>query len=71
MTLMGLVISHNSFCQKNAALDSLMIKYQEAGEDSVKVNLLLAIADVYETNNQDSSIFFLEKAKLLAEKLGF
>lgn len=51
--------------------DSLMQQLQVAGEDSDKVMTLIRISDTYETNQQDSSLLYLEKARALAELLGF
>ena len=41
--------------------DSLFKLLSSAKEDTGKVMLLLHIASGYETNNQDSSIYFLEQ----------
>ena len=71
LVLLGFVVPKDSLCQRKNTLDSLMRVYRGAGDDTVKVILLLHIADAYETNNQDSSLHYLEKAKSLTEKLGF
>ncbi|HRF25210.1 MAG TPA: hypothetical protein PLR98_13635, partial [Chitinophagaceae bacterium] len=42
-----------------------------AKEDTAKVHLLLTMADQYESNNQDSSLFYLNKAGKLSQKLNF
>jgi len=57
--------------QQNNKLDSLLKSMIDAKEDTGKAMLLLRIADCYETNNQDSSIYFLEKSKTLSESLKF
>ena len=69
--LMGLITGYPSFAQNTRALDSLKEAYQKSSEDTTRVALLLAMADHYEANNQDSAFYFLEIAKTLAEKLGF
>jgi two-component system, NarL family, sensor kinase len=51
--------------------DSLLKLLSAAEEDTSKVMLLLEIADDYETNNQDSSIYYLEKSKQLSDRLKF
>ena len=50
---------------------SLLRQLSPAKEDTNKVMLLLKIADTYESNNQDSSIFYLEKLKKLSQSLKF
>ncbi len=51
--------------------DSLLKLLPLAKEDTARVMLLLEIADLYETNNQDSSIYFLEQSKRLSTSLKF
>ncbi|OBX25262.1 tetratricopeptide repeat-containing sensor histidine kinase [Gelidibacter algens] len=51
--------------------DSLMKLLVRAKEDTGKAMLLLRLADYYETNNQDSSVYYLEKSKALSESLKF
>lgn len=51
--------------------DSLLNLLRPAKEDTAKVRLLLKLADLYETNNQDSSRFYLEEAKRLSSLLKF
>ncbi len=51
--------------------DSLMKLLVRAKEDTGKAMLLLRLADHYETNNQDSSVYYLEKSKALSESLKF
>jgi len=49
----------------------LLRQLAPAKEDTNKVRLLLNIANAYESNNQDSSIFYLEKLKQLSQSLKF
>jgi len=49
--------------------DSLLNLLPTAKEDTNKARLLLNLADVYETNNQDSSRYYLEIAKQLSSSL--
>ena len=58
-----------SFSQGNR--DSLINAASIAKDDTSKVMLLLKIADLYETNQQDSAIYYLEQVKALAERLKF
>ena len=51
--------------------DSLINALRNSKDDTSKVMLLLRIADLYETNQQDSAMFYLEQVKALAEKLKF
>ncbi len=51
--------------------DSLNKLLNLAKEDTNKVELLLVLADTYETNNQDSSLYYLEKVNQLSIQLKF
>ena len=51
--------------------DSLLNLLSSAKEDTGKVMLLLKIANTYETNNQDSSVYYLEESKRLSGLLKF
>ena len=51
--------------------DSLLHLLVSAKEDTNKVRTLLRIAKYYEANNQDSSIYYLEKSKVLSASLKF
>jgi signal transduction histidine kinase len=51
--------------------DSLFKLLSESKKDTSRVMLLLRIADTYETNNQDSSVYYLTKSKNLSEELNF
>ena len=51
--------------------DSLLKLLPSAKEDTVKARILLNLADVYETNNQDSSRYYLEEAKRLSSSLKY
>ncbi|HMG93350.1 MAG TPA: sensor histidine kinase [Chryseolinea sp.] len=53
------------------AKDSLIHNIAVAKDDTAKVILLLKIADLYEMNQQDSAIYYLEQVKELAERLKF
>ncbi|MEO5681671.1 MAG: sensor histidine kinase [Chitinophagaceae bacterium] len=51
--------------------DSLLQVLSKEKEDTNKVTTLLRIAKYYEANNQDSAIYYLEKAKSLSRSLQF
>jgi signal transduction histidine kinase len=51
--------------------DSLLRSLSSAKDDTVKVNLLLGIANLYEANNQDSSVYYLEAVKQLSVGLNY
>ena len=51
--------------------DSLLKLLPSTKEDTGKVMLLLRMADTYEANNQDSSVYYLEESKKLSDLLGF
>ncbi|MEO6136845.1 MAG: sensor histidine kinase [Ginsengibacter sp.] len=52
-------------------VDSLLKLISTAKEDTAKAMLLLTIGDCYQTNNQDSASFYLEKGKALSQSLHF
>ncbi|MBS1633182.1 MAG: sensor histidine kinase [Bacteroidetes bacterium] len=57
--------------QTTATRDSLLNRLKTANEDTGKAILLLRIADYYETNNQDSANIYLQKSKILSERLQY
>jgi hypothetical protein len=65
----ALILPFTSFGQEHR--DSLINVLRNSKDDTSKVMLLLKIADLYETNRQDSSIYYLEQVKALAERLKF
>jgi len=67
--LFSLLLSRLGFSQGNK--DSLINNVGIAKDDTTKVMLLLKVADLYETNRQDSAVYYLEQAKVLAEILKF
>ncbi len=52
-------------------VDSLLKVLKTSKEDTSKAMLLLTLASLYETNNQDSSDYYLQKGKILSEALKF
>jgi two-component system, NarL family, sensor kinase len=52
-------------------VDSLLKVLKTFKEDTSKVMLFLTLASLYETNNQDSSDYCLQKGKILSEALKF
>ncbi len=69
-------LSVSSFAQKKQGsrlIDSLLIRVPETREDTNKVRLLLRIGDAYIECAHDSlnAAYYLKRAKVLAEKLGF
>jgi two-component system, NarL family, sensor kinase len=69
-TIVGLFLSVSVTAQIEKRY-SLLRQLSPAKEDTNKVMLLLKIADAYESNNQDSSVFYLEESKKLSESLKF
>ena len=63
-----LLISSKSQVEKR---DSLYKLLSASAKDTGRVMLLLQIADTYETNNQDSAIYYLERSKQLSDNLEF
>ncbi|MFL5739594.1 MAG: ATP-binding protein [Flavisolibacter sp.] len=61
-------LAANAQAQKK---DSLLQLLSTAKEDTSKVMQLLQMASIYETNNQDSSVFYLEQSKRLSDLLKF
>jgi two-component system NarL family sensor kinase len=51
--------------------DSLYQLLAASAKDTGRVMLLIQIADTYETNNQDSAIWYLEQSKQLSDILNF
>src|SRR5689334_13544121 len=68
LVLLCLFMQAMSQTEKRGSLLKLL---PTAKEDTVKVRILLNLADVYETNNQDSSHFYLQEAKQLSSVLHF
>ena len=66
-----LVISTVNVKSQVEKRDSLLKLLSSAKEDTGKVMLLLKIADMYETSNQDSSIYYLTESKRLSGSLKF
>lgn len=52
-------------------LDSLLNVLATSKEDTSKAMVLLTLASLYETNNQDSAEYYLQKGKELSEALKF
>lgn len=52
-------------------VDSLLQLLKVSKEDTGKAMILLTLASWYETNNQDSSDYYLQKGKALSELLKF
>lgn len=62
------VLSQSPFQHKRDSLTQLL---KQSREDTGKAMLLLELADTYEYNNQDSSIYYLELSKKLSNELNF
>lgn len=52
-------------------IDSVLNRLASAKEDTAKAMMLLSIGALYEANNQDSAAFYLEKGRILSEKLNY
>lgn len=52
-------------------VDSLLKVLSVSKEDTSKIMVLLTLASLYETNNQDSAEYYLQKGKILSEALKF
>lgn len=66
-----LLLLSTVFAQKLTKPDSLLHLLVAARSDTGKAMLLLHIADSYETNNQDSADYYLEKSRSLSESIKF
>ncbi len=62
-------ISFNSYSQGVPVKDSLLRKLAAAPEDTSKIMLLLKVQKLYSTDNFDSSLYYLNTARDLAQKL--
>lgn len=57
--------------KQDEKVDSLLKVLAVSKEDTSRVMVYLTLASWYETNNQDSSAYYLQKGKSLAEQLKF
>ncbi len=60
-----------AFSQPPSAIDSLRTSLANEKTDTGRVRTLLRIAKLYETNNQDSAIWYLEKSKAIADRIKY
>ena len=72
LILSGLVVVATAQrTEKSRKVDSLLQLLKISKEDTGKAMILLTLASCYETNNQDSSGYYLQKGKTLSESLKF
>ena len=64
-----LLISFCSFSQNNAKIDSLKAQLQKILSDTIRINLLLSVADKYSYQKPDSAMYYATQALEIAEKL--
>ena len=69
VSLMNTAVAQRS--NQERQVDSLLKLLAIAKEDTGKAMLLLTLASWYETNNQDSSAYYLQKGRTLSESLKF
>ena len=67
----GLFSVVNATAQRNHETDSLRHELAVARHDTMRVRILTSLADRYRFSNQDSALFFVEKAVYLAKKIKF
>lgn len=60
-----------AFCQKISKVDSLLTELKVAGEDTVKVEILLRLFDPTVLNDLDLAFEYTDQAHRLSEKLSF
>ena len=68
-----IVLSSSLFSQVNKksirnVVDSLNYEIQKSEDDSLKTEHLIVIADIFQNKNPDSSLYYAEKALILAEE---
>lgn len=68
--LLALIFSLSGSAQDKKR-DSLLKAMLASEKDTNQVMILLRLADTYETNNQDSAIYYLEESKILSDILNF
>jgi len=66
-----ILISSASVNAQPESRDSLYQLLSASAKNTDRVMLLIKIADTYETNNQDSAIYYLEQSKQLSDILNF
>jgi two-component system, NarL family, sensor kinase len=64
-------ISNAQRADQARKVDSLLNLLATAKEDTARAMILLTLGDWYETNNQDTASYYLEKGKVLSQSLKF
>lgn len=67
----AIIISVHSFGQNSAVVDSLLAQLGSAGEDTIKVEILLRLFNPTAINDLDLAYEYTDQAHLLSEKLLF
>lgn len=67
LVAMFLLISNACYSQQSK-IDSLLAINKVTKTDSIKIQTLLSLSDLYSFQNPDSAILFAKRAKILAEK---
>lgn len=67
----GILSVVNATAQRNHETDSLRHELAIAKHDTMRVWIITSLADSYRFSNQDSALFFAEKAQYLAQKIKF
>ena len=65
------IVSSTSANAQVESRDSLYQLLSASANDTNRVMLLIKIADTFETNNQDSAIYYLEQSRQLSDNLHF
>lgn len=65
------IVSSAQQTRTRIVVDSLLQLLTTSKEDTGKAMIFLTLASLYETNNQDSALYFLQKGKVLSEQLNF
>ncbi len=71
LTLILVLLSTAGFAQNQIRLDSLHLELARAKEDTLKIQILLNISDLYARHNYVTAMEFSEQARELAEKNEF
>jgi tetratricopeptide (TPR) repeat protein len=70
LLLISFVLCSSAFAQNQVRLDSLQLELASASEDTLRINILLKISDLYASHNYLTAIDFAKQANEIAGKSG-
>ena len=63
--------SKDAVSKMPAGIDSLLVKLEHSGEDTVKVNTLISLADKFSSLDPSQSFQYANQALVLSKKIDF